>query len=85
MSFNNVGPLTSLAEGETAFWHYSFGGDQGSRFATADIKTPNAGAVLLAFDQEKQINNDGHTTYFVSIRNLGPGSAFHNLQGGGLA
>ncbi len=85
MAFSNVGGLTSLAEGQSAFWNYSYGGDHGVQFAAADIKTPNFGAVLLASDQEKRILNDGTTTYFVTITNLGPGVVFHNLQGGGVS
>ena len=84
MSFTNVGPLTFLAEGGEAWWWYSFNGDPGTQFASADIKTPNLGAVHLADNQRKQKNNDGNTVYFVRIVNQGPGPCFHNLQGGGM-
>lgn len=84
MAFSNVGGLTSLAEGQSVVWNYSYGGDHGVQIASADIKTPNFGAVLLATNQEKRILNDGTTTYFVTITNLGPGPVFHNLQGGGV-
>ncbi len=53
--------------------------------ATADIKIPNSGAVHLAGNQRKRKSNNGSTTYFVRITNQGPGSCFHNLQGGGMA
>jgi len=85
MAFNNVGPLTFLAAGQDAWWWYSFGGDHGTQFASADIKTPNQGGVHLADNQRKQKNNNGSTTYFVRIQNQGPGGCFHNLQGGGLS
>jgi hypothetical protein len=85
MAFNNVGPLTFLAAGQTAFWHYSFGADHGTQFASADVKTPNQGAIHMADQKLKQKNNDGGTMYFVDIHNLGTGACFHNLQGGGMS
>ena len=89
MSFNNLGPLTFLDQGQDAWWWYNFGGDQGTQMATADIKTPNGNAngpaVHLADNQAKQLDNNGNATYFVHITNQGPGSAWHNLQGGGMA
>jgi len=84
MAFNNVGPLTFLLAGQTAFWNFSYGGDHGTQFATADIKIPNQGGVHLADQQRKQLTNNGNATYFVNITNQGPGDAFHNLQGGGV-
>jgi len=87
MPFNNLGAVTFLAEGGTAYWSYELnnGQDFGTQFASADVKTPNSGAVHLAFDQKKRKTNDGFTTYFVSITNQGPGPAWHNLQGGGMS
>lgn len=85
MAFNNVGPLTFLAPGQTAFWSYSYGDDHGTQFASADVKTPNLGAVHLADQQRKRKDNNGVATYFVDIRNLGAGGCFHNLQGGGMS
>jgi hypothetical protein len=85
MAFNNVGPLVSLNPGQSVGWNYSYGGDRGTQMATADVKTPNSGGVHRAFDQKKRKLNNGDTTYFVSITNEGPGSCFHNLQGGGMA
>jgi hypothetical protein len=85
MAFNNVGPLTFLAQGQTAHWNYSYGGDHGVQFASADIKTPNQGGVHLADQQRKEKDNNGNATYFVNITNQGPGGAFHNLQGGGVS
>jgi hypothetical protein len=85
MAFNNVGPLTFLAQGQTAFWSYTYGDDHGTQFATADVKTPNLGAVHVADEQGKRKNNNGVATYSVQIHNRGFGAAFHNLQGGGLA
>jgi hypothetical protein len=52
MAFNNLGPLTFLAPGQTAFWSFNRGGgDAGTQFASADVKTPNQGAVHLADQQ----------------------------------
>lgn len=85
MAFNNLGPLTFLAQGQQATWWYSFGGDRGTQFASADIKRPNGKAVHLADQQRKQFDNDGIATYFVTITNQGPGGCWHNLQGGGMA
>jgi hypothetical protein len=86
MAFNNFGPLTSLAPGQSAWWWHNLdGGDQGTQFASADIKIPNLGGVHLADQQRKVKNNNGDATYFVTITNQGPGSCFHNLQGGGMS
>lgn len=85
MAFNNVGALVYLAPGAATTWHYSFGGDHGTQFASAQIKTPNQGAVHLADQERKMIDNNGNATYFVNITNQGPGGCFHNLQGGGMA
>ena len=85
MSFTNVGPLTFLATGQTAFWSYSYPGDRGTQFASADVKAPNQGAVHVADEQGKRKENNGNATYFVQIHNRGTGSAFHNLQGGGMS
>jgi hypothetical protein len=84
MAFNNVGPLTFLAPGQTAFWWYSYGDDRGTQFASADVKIPNLGAVHLADSQRKRKDNNGVATYFVDIHNQGVGGCFHNLQGGGM-
>ena len=85
MAFNNVGALVYLAQGAATTWNYSFGGDRGTQFASAQIKTPNQGAVHLADQQRKKVDNNGNATYFVNITNQGPGGCFHNLQGGGMA
>jgi hypothetical protein len=85
MSFNNAGPLTFLAPGQSAAWSYTFGGDRGTQFASADVKTPNQGGVHLADQQRKLKNNNGNAAYFVRITNQGPGGCFHNLQGGGMS
>lgn len=85
MAFVNLGPLTSLNPGGEAWWWYTLGpGDHGTEQATADIKTPNAGAVHLADQQRKKLENNGNATYYVRITNQGPGVCWHNLQGGGV-
>ena len=85
MAFNNAGAVTFLAEGQSVVWNYSFGGDRGTQFASADIKTPNQGAVHLADQQRKRKDNNGNAAYFVRITNQGPGGCFHNIQGGGMS
>jgi hypothetical protein len=85
MAFNNLGPIANLAAGQAFNWFYTFGADRGTQMATADIKTPNSGSVHLADNQRKRKDNNGNATYFVRIVNQGPGSCFHNLQGGGMA
>jgi len=86
MAFNNVGPLTFLVPGQTASWSFNYGGgDQGTQYASADIKAPNQGGVHLADQERKVLDNNGNATYFVNITNQGPGGCFHNLQGGGVA
>jgi len=86
MAFNNAGPPTFIPEGgPPQTWDYSFGGDQGTQFASADIKIPNQGAQLLADRQTKRMDNNGNAIYSVTITNLGPGGTFYNLQGGGMS
>jgi hypothetical protein len=85
MSFSNLGSLAQLNEHEATTWWYNLGGDHGAQMAEADVKTPNAGAVHLADHQERKLENDQEATYFVTITNEGPGTAWHNLTGGGFA
>ena len=86
MAYTNLGPLAFLNPGGTFYWWHTHngGGDAGTQIATADIKTPNSGAVHLAFDQRKKLENGGGATYYVTITNQGPGPCWHNLQGGGV-
>lgn len=85
MSFNNLGQIVFLDAGQSLRYFYFRGNhdDFGFQNAGADIKTPNNGAQVVAFDQAKQQLTNGQTTYFVSFRNLGPGGIFLNVQGGG--
>lgn len=87
MAFTNLGNVVFLAQGATIRYFYFLGNhaDVGFQNAGADIKTPNNGAEVVAFDQSKQKLNNGATTYRVSFRNLGPGGVFFNVQGGGGA
>jgi len=39
----------------------------------------------VATEQAKSKDNNGVTVYSVTIINEGPGSCWHNLQGGGMA
>jgi hypothetical protein len=89
LGFNNLGSPVFLVPGGDVTWRYTFGGDQGTQMAAADIKLPNGDgikpAVHLADCQRKQLDKVGNATYFVNIVNLGPGNAIHNLQGGGMS
>lgn len=85
MAFNNVGGLVFLNEGASVYWEYWFGGDRGTQFASADVKTPSQAAWHLADNQRKNKDNNGDATYSVSIYNQGPGPCWHNLQGGGMS
>jgi len=84
MAFNNLGPVTYLAPGGSAYWWYDRGGgDFGFQHAGADIKWPNGGVQHGASGQAKAIFNSGYTQYYVTITNEGSLGAWHNLQGGG--
>lgn len=86
MAFNNLGPLTYLAAGQSAYWWYDRGGgDSGTQMATADVKNPSAGPRHNASDQGKAKFNSGYTQYYVTIRNVGSDGCWHNLQGGGMS
>jgi hypothetical protein len=85
MAFNNVGPVTYLAPGQSAYWSYSYGGDNGFQAAGADVKQYNNGARHNASDQGKSIDNSGNVQYYVTITNVGGMGAYHNLQGGGAS
>jgi len=86
MGFNNLGGETQLNGDGQAWWWYELDGyhNYGAQMAEADIKIPNAGAVHLADKQRRRLENDGEATYFVTITNEGPGTAWHNLCGGGF-
>lgn len=81
MGFNNAGPVTSIAPGETLLWRYSFGGDRGLQQAGADVKTRNV--ELVASNQSKFIDLRGFVHYSVDITNISGDPGDHNLQGGG--
>ena len=84
MAFNNLGPLTYIAPGQSHYWWYNRGGgDYGFQHAGPHIKTPNAGARLNAYDQGKRKYNSGYTEYYVTIRNVDSTGVWYNLQGGG--
>jgi hypothetical protein len=84
-AFNNVGPVTLLQPGESAYWWYNRnnGADFGTQLASADVK-PGAGE-HLADMQTKEMDINGSTTYHVRITNEGEYIGWHNLQGGGLS
>ena len=84
MAFNNLGPVTYLAPGQSAYWWYDRGGgNYGLQHAGADVKQFNGGARHDATEQGKAIFNNGYVQYYVTITNRGPLGAWHNLQGGG--
>ena len=83
MAFNNLG-FGTLAPGQSTRWWYSFGGgDHGLQIAGGHPLNP--GGNLLAYDQSKARNNDGTTTYWVSIRNIGSVTTNFSIQGGGAS
>jgi hypothetical protein len=86
MAFNNMGPIRLLNAGQSTYWQYWWSGqDKGTQLATADVKSPNPGSWHIATNEGKRKDNDGSATYEVTITNVGPGSAYHNLQGGGMS
>jgi hypothetical protein len=81
---NALAPVIANA-GVTVSWAYTFGGaDLGVQFAGPNILPPQNGARHTILDQGKSITAAGFVTYFVRIRNDGPGQSVHNLEGGGL-
>ncbi|MDP9279839.1 MAG: hypothetical protein M3P00_10510 [Gemmatimonadota bacterium] len=83
MSFNNVGPVTTISPGATHYWWFTRNGGAnfGEQHGGADVKTP--GAQLVADNQGKKIENNGTVSYHLSIRNADALPALYNLQGGG--
>jgi hypothetical protein len=85
MAFNNLGAVTYLGPGQSAYWWYDRGGgDFGTQLATADVKIPSAGPRHNASDEGKAKFNSGYTQYYVTITNVGTAGCWHNLQGGGV-
>jgi hypothetical protein len=84
VSFNNLGPPTTIAPGATQSWWFirNGGEDFGAQYAGPNVTTP--GTELVASDQGKQKNSDGTTTYYCTIRNVGSLPCLYNLQGGGF-
>jgi hypothetical protein len=83
MAFSNLGQWVLLAPGGAISWIYDRGGNQGTQFATADIKGANS-TPHVAFDQWKRMDPGGAVRYGVTIKNVGTLAAFHNLEGGGV-
>jgi hypothetical protein len=93
MAFTNVGPIVTIAQGQTVTWVYWFpeNKDVGLQLAGADIHHPLSSSVAVAFDQGKRVigfTDSGkvlQVEYLVSIRIAdGDGPIAHNLQGGGV-
>jgi hypothetical protein len=83
--FDNTGPATFINVGVTLLWNFSFGApsDRHVQIAGGNALPPLNGAVLWTTEFGKA-NNNGNITYFARIRNDGPGTAVHNIEGGGL-
>jgi len=79
----SVGPLFSLAGGQTAFWSISYGTGQdvGIVTAAANIVDDVLGVVqLLAENQGVGATSDSRAFYTVQIHNPGARPVAHNLN-----
>ena len=89
MSWNNIGPMTELEPGQSAFWNYSWpnGQDMGLQLAGPNVfASPGDLGTLVASNQGKIINGINNVTYVVTITNVSSTErAIHNLQGGGVS
>lgn len=84
-SFDNALTPFIANPGFVGLWNYNFGGaDRHVQFAGPNILPPQTGAPHTIVDQGKSITSGGFVTYFVRIRNDGPGQSVYNLEGGGL-
>ena len=73
----------TIAPGTSQRWWFSFSGaDKGPQFCEANPLNP--GGSLKVNDETKVKNNDGSTTYWVTIWNIGSVTTNFNLQGGGF-
>jgi hypothetical protein len=80
---HSVGPLFSLAGGQSVTWSvsYGIGLDVGLVTASPNIIDDVLGVVnLLAVNQGVGATGDGKSFYTVEIRNPGPASVAHNLD-----
>jgi len=73
----------SMNAGETQYWWYTFGSDQGVQLALANPFGYNA--QLISSNYGKQRNSDGSVTYYVTVTNNGPEPVTFDLQGGGVS
>ncbi len=98
MAWNNAGPVTELAPGQSAFWEYSLehGQDMGVQIAGPNFPTseiaPGQLSTLVASNQGKQLDGfylygpGAMVTYVVTITNISATEfGWYNLQGGGLS
>ena len=79
----SVGPLFSLAGGQTVSWSISYGDGQDVGIVTAapNIIDDVLGVVeLVAQNQGVGATSDSHTFYTVDIHNPGSASVAHNLN-----
>jgi hypothetical protein len=96
MSWNNAGPATELAPGQSVAWSYSWpnGQDMGLELAGPNFiigfTGPESLATLVASDQGKALQGinvvggiGASVTYVVTITNVSSTEfGWHNLQGG---
>ena len=83
--FDDVGPLTWIAAGETQYWTWGFGDVRKSTLGIAGAAVDRNGsayAILSATSQGKQLRIDGvpRHEFHVTIRNDGTVMALYNLQ-----
>ena len=84
--WDNVGPTTWIAAGETHYWVYGWGDWRPDVMCIAgpDLdRNGSAGAVIWATEQGKQMRIDNgpfRHEFYVAVRSDGPSMALYNLQ-----
>jgi hypothetical protein len=97
MSWNNVGPVTTLESGGAVTWTYWFPNNQDMGVQLAGPNTGNFASPIdlgtaVASNQGKQVVGISMVNYVVTITNVAPpsnpyggGGVTYNLQGGGVS
>jgi hypothetical protein len=79
-----TGRTALLSPGAKVYWSIRINGgaDFGAQLSLANPLNP--GGVLRTYHQSKKREDDGSTTYLVTVENVGSVTTNYNLQGGGL-